>query len=142
MIKLTTASLPHTAPASTSPLPEPNLSRSAFDSTFAISITLTAVSRSPFSRTCCIGAGPRYAGNADGCTFSRRDAANAFNREDERMRPKDAVTSTFARSGGEPENRANGSGRRQVLNAERSSGMRCTGTSREMPRVFSGANAN
>jgi len=67
---------------------------------FNISITQTPVSVSPFNIAYCIGAGPLYAGRREGWTFSRLVGANRFNNEAGRIRPNDAVTTTWLTGGG------------------------------------------
>ena len=76
----TVVCLPHTSPTSAP-------SFSCF-----ISITHTPVSSFPSASVFCIGAGPRYNGSNDGCTFKRREGANECRRRDGMNRPNDAVT--------------------------------------------------
>lgn len=46
-----------------------------------------------------MGAGPLYAGRREGWRFNRRVGANMFKTLGERMRPKEAVTTTWLGGG-------------------------------------------
>ncbi len=59
-----------------------------------ISITQTPVCARPSAMACWMGAGPRYRGNSDGCTFRRREGGKRCSNVSGMMRPKEAVMST------------------------------------------------
>lgn len=62
---------------------------------FNISITHTPETFSSLIIVCCIGAGPRYAGNNEGCTLSLRIGWNSLSCAAVNIRPNDAVMSKW-----------------------------------------------